>query len=59
MKERNNNIDIIKGFACIGVVLIHFPFCGNIGEYIKVINKYAVPFFFFVSGYFLLDHNYF
>ena len=57
MKERNNNIDIIKAFACIGVIFIHFPFQGNPGEYIKVLNRFSVPFFFFVSGFFLLDKN--
>ena len=58
MKERNNNIDILKGISSLSVVLIHFSLPGTIGIYLIVISRYSVPFFFFISGYFLLNkHN--
>ena len=58
MKERNNNIDIIKGISSLCVILIHFSLPGEIGIYLIVISRYSVPFFFFISGYFLLNkHN--
>ena len=39
--------------------MIHFPFQGNknMRENIIVINRFSVPFFFFVSGFFLLDNK--
>ena len=57
MKERNNNIDILKGISSLSVVLIHFSLPGTIGLYLIVISRYSVPFFFFISGYFLLNKN--
>ena len=57
MKIRNNNIDIIKGISCIGVMLIHCDYPKTITKYIKVINRFGVPFFFFVSGYYFLKNN--
>ena len=56
-KLRYNGIDIIKGIACFSVTYIHNSFPGKIGLYIQVLNRFAVPFFFFVSGYFFLNTN--
>ena len=53
--KRNNGIDIIKSFACMSVVYIHCSFPGFSGKFIQAINRYAVPFFFFTSGYYFLD----
>lgn len=50
---RNSTIDIIKGFACIAVVLIHYNWSNDIGVFVKTLARFAVPFFFFVSGYYL------
>ena len=51
--NRNQCIDTIKGIACIAVVLIHYNWSGNVSEIIKTISRFAVPYFFFVSGYYL------
>lgn len=51
--NRNHLIDTIKGIACIGVVLIHYNWSNDISIIIKTISRFAVPFFFFVSGYYL------
>ena len=57
LKRRNKEIDIIKGFSCISVIYIHCPIPGFIGKCILAISRYAVPFFFFISGYYFLNSN--
>ena len=57
MENRNNNIDIIKAISCIAIVLIHCNFPGYLRNYIKVINRFGVPFFYFVSGYYYSKNN--
>lgn len=52
---RNAGFDVVKGVACIAVVLIHYTFPGVLGAWIKAFCRFAVPFFFCVSGYFLFD----
>lgn len=54
---RNRCMDTIKGIACIAVVLIHYNWWGDLGICIKAISRCAVPYFFFVSGYYLPDRN--
>lgn len=46
MKIRNNNIDIVKTISCIGIVIMHCDYPKNILNYVKVINRFGVPFFF-------------
>lgn len=55
--SRNTTIDIIKGFACIAVVWIHYCWSNDAGVFMKTISRFAVPFFFFVSGYYLPDRH--
>lgn len=55
MQERHSNIDVLKAISCIAVVLIHYNFPGGWGTTVKTICRVGVPFFFFVSGYFLLN----
>ena len=50
-------MDTIKGLACIFVVFIHFNWSDDLSETIKAIGRFAVPFFFFVSGYHLPGKN--
>ena len=54
---RSKEIDIIKGFACMGVIYIHYSFHDLMGDFLQEINRYAISFFFFVSGFFFLDSN--
>lgn len=51
--QRNSTMDIFKGFACIGVVLIHVAFPGTTGEFVRALGRFGVPIFFCVSGYWL------
>ena len=46
-------MDIFKLIASFFVVFIHCNFYGNIGIVVKAIARFAVPFFFLCSGYFL------
>lgn len=58
MKQRNSNIDIVKGIACIAVIIIHYNIPNRYrGVIIKTACRFAVPFFFFVSGYYLLTRE--
>lgn len=52
MKKRNQVVDMIKLFAAFFVVFLHFPFEGRFGDAIFAAARFAVPFFFMVSGYF-------
>ena len=54
--ERNNSIDFIKFFAILFVVAIHsspFAYNTSVDNIINIFARFAVPFFFMVSGYFL------
>lgn len=52
-KGRQKGFDCFKAIACAAVVLIHFNFRGEVGDIAKTACRFAVPFFFVVSGYFL------
>lgn len=57
MQDRNSCIDFFKGISCIAVILIHCRFPGMIGGALRAVARFAVPFFFTVSGYFLYKQN--
>lgn len=50
--QYNFCIDFFKGIACMMVIFIHCRFPGFIGQAIQAIARFAVPFFFMVSGYY-------
>ena len=55
--ERNNDnslIYAIKFIACLFVITIHAPFPGVFGDIVFSLSRFAVPFFFAVSGRYLL-----
>lgn len=52
-KKRWNSLDFAKGLACIAVVFIHFNFPNELGVGVRAACRFAVPVFFFVSGFFL------
>ena len=56
MKRANDNnfIYAIKFIACLFVITIHAPFPGAFGDVVYSLSRFAVPFFFAVSGRFLL-----
>lgn len=55
--ERNRCLDSLKGIACIGVVFIHVRFPGEIGNFIWMLARFAVPVFFMISGYYAYGMN--
>lgn len=60
MKRLNEieSFNFFKGICCIACVFIHYNFPGLLGTIVKTISRIAVPYFFFVLGYFLLQENY-
>ena len=51
-KKNNIMLNLLKGFACVGVVFIHMPFPGNFGKIISTLSGFAVPLFFMIAGYY-------
>jgi len=54
--DKDNKINYtffsIKTFACFCVIMIHHSFSGRIGGLLVTFSRWAVPFFFMLSGYF-------
>lgn len=48
----NVKLNLLKGFACMGVVLIHITFPGLFGVIVLNASAYAVPIFFMIAGYY-------
>ncbi|WP_196804915.1 acyltransferase family protein [Butyrivibrio sp. AE3009] len=48
----------MKLIACLAVITIHVRFPDPFGQYVKAIARFAVPFFFAVSGRYLLSGVY-
>ena len=51
-KNRWNSIDFLNGLACIAVVFIHVKFPTPFDKPVTAFSRFAVPFFFAVSGFF-------
>ena len=58
LRKHYDSMDFFKGICCIACVFIHYNFPDILGIGIRTISRIAVPFFFFVSGFFLLNDNY-
>lgn len=52
IKNINLKLNLLKGFACMGVVFMHITFPGLFGEIVKEASAYAVPIFFMIAGYY-------
>lgn len=50
--HRNHTLEMLKLFAAYMVVFLHVPFYGNFGVAVNALARFAVPFFFLVSGFF-------
>ena len=48
----NVKLNLLKGFACMGVVFIHITFPGLFGQIVMHASGYAVPIFFMIAGYY-------
>jgi len=51
-KQKNNTLELLKLFAAYMVVFIHVIFSGPIGVAVETLARFAVPFFFLISGYY-------
>lgn len=52
---RYGSLDVLKGLGCIAVVLIHYNFPGWTGKAVWASSRFAVPLFFCISGFFLVN----
>lgn len=50
--KRNQSLECIRMIAAMFVVWMHVPFPGDFGNLVNCLARFAVPFFFAVSGYF-------
>lgn len=55
MQKRNSYVDFFKGISCIAVILIHCRFPGAVGGVFRAIARFAVPYFFSATGYYLYN----
>lgn len=53
----NKSINLLKGVACVIVVLLHCPFPGILGEIIIYGVRFSVPVFFMITGYYSYEKN--
>ncbi len=54
VKQKNLSLELAKLLAACFVVFIHAPFPGTLGSVVTCMARFAVPFFFAVSGYYSL-----
>lgn len=53
----NKKLNLLKGFACIGLIFIHIEFPGLFGKIVADISAFAVPAFYMISGYYSYGKN--
>ena len=51
-KQQNDTLELLKLFASYMVVFIHVIFSGKIGTAVETLARFAVPFFFLISGFY-------
>ena len=56
-KTRNLSLNILKGIACICVIMLHCSFPGDVGRAIYGVSRFAVPLFFAIPGYYVYRNN--
>lgn len=52
IESRNYLIDVLKMVAAVFIVFLHYPFPEPMGQAVDCCARFAVPFFFAVSGYY-------
>ena len=50
--KKNNTPELLKLFASYMVVFVHVIFSGYIGVAAETLARFAVPFFFLISGFY-------
>lgn len=58
MTKRNECLNLLKCAACFGVVFIHVPFPGYLGDVIKSLSLFAFPLFYMIAGYYSYGCDY-
>ena len=53
--NQNRFLYTVKLIACLAVITIHAKFPDPFGDYVAALARFAVPFFFAVSGRYLLS----
>ena len=56
-RKENRAINILKGIACLMVILNHYHGKGISGDILYCISHFGVPVFFLISGYFLYSEQ--
>lgn len=56
--QKNNTLNLLKLLAAYMVVFIHILFPGDFGYAMNSIGRFAVPFFFLVSGFYSYNIDY-
>lgn len=55
--SRDAGIDGLKLLAALAVIAVHVgdyrPLHDDVGDYIRLLSRWAVPFFFIISGYYM------
>jgi len=51
-RRKNTTLELLKLFASYMVVFVHVSFPGTVGVSINALARFAVPFFFIVSGFY-------
>lgn len=57
INKQNRTLNFFKGVACFCVVMLHAGFPGAVGKLLYGPSRFAVPFFFMISGYYVYDEN--
>ena len=57
IKQRNYSLDLLKFIASFFIVCIHFKVFGEVGDFIVVLSRFAVPVFFMISGYYSFNDD--
>lgn len=57
MKNENRYVNILKGIACIMVILNHYHGTGHMGDALYALSHFGVPVFFLILGYYLFSPN--
>ncbi len=57
MNNRNRFLDVIKLLACFMVIIIHTKGIGVADEYVVALTRWAVPFFFVLTGMYFFKND--
>lgn len=57
IRRNNQAVNFLKGLACICVIFIHHGFPDSIQRYVIGLARFAVPFFFMISGFYCFSNN--